>query len=106
MGETNWNGNPGSPESALLDWKLLTECDDLLITVGSSFGQIAAAYAGIAPVNLVHGRHENVHNPYFFRALNSEPCYYGSKGVLSRASEASKAALQANPLWVQYASCH
>lgn len=48
VGETNWNGNPGSPESALLDWKLLTECDDLLITVGSSFGQIAAAYSGAA----------------------------------------------------------
>ena len=68
--------------------------------------QVWHALAGITPVNLVHGEHANVHNPYFFRAINSEPCYYGSKGVLKHASEEAKAALQDNPLWFQYASCH
>ena len=76
------------------------------MTCSSQWAPPSARLPRPTQVNLVHGEHANVHNPYFFRALNSEPCYYGSKGVLKHASEAAVAALQDNPLWLQYASCH
>ena len=34
--------NPGNEENALVDMKLLSLCDDLVITYGSSFGFVAA----------------------------------------------------------------
>ena len=52
--------NPGTPESALIDMRLLSECNELVVTVGSSYGSIAAAMGGIAPVHMIHGHHNNV----------------------------------------------
>lgn len=52
--------NPGTPESALVDMRLLSECTDLVVTVGSSYGSVAAAWGGIAPVQMLHGLHKNV----------------------------------------------
>lgn len=43
-------GNPGSLESALVDMALLSQCDDIVTTFASSFGYVAAAWGGIAPV--------------------------------------------------------
>ena len=52
--------NPSTPDSALIDMRLLSECDDLVITVASSYGTIAAAWGGITPVQMLHGAHKNV----------------------------------------------
>jgi len=52
--------NPGTPESALIDMRLLSECNELVVTVGSSYGSIAAGIGGIAPIQMIHGRHKNV----------------------------------------------
>ena len=52
--------NPGTPESALIDMRLLSECNELVVTVGSSYGSIAAGMGGIAPVQMIHGKHQNV----------------------------------------------
>lgn len=52
--------NPGTPESALIDMRLLSECSELVITVASSYGSVAAAWGGIAPVQMLHGLHANV----------------------------------------------
>lgn len=52
--------NPGTPESALIDMRLLSECNELVVTVGSSYGSIASGIGGIAPVQMIHGKHENV----------------------------------------------
>lgn len=46
-------GNPGSLESALIDMALLSHCDDIVTTFASSFGYVAAAWGGIAPVCLL-----------------------------------------------------
>ena len=52
--------NPGTPESALIDMRLLSECNELVVTVGSSYGSISAGIGGIAPVQMLHGLHKNV----------------------------------------------
>lgn len=52
--------NPGTPESALIDMRLLSECSELVVTVGSSYGSVAAAWGGVVPVQMLHGLHKNV----------------------------------------------
>lgn len=52
--------NPGTPESALIDMRLLSECNELVVTVGSSYGSVAAGWGGIPPVQMIHGLHKNV----------------------------------------------
>ena len=52
--------NPGTPESGLIDMRLLSNCDELVITVASSYGSVAAAWGGIDPVQMLHGLHANV----------------------------------------------
>jgi hypothetical protein len=49
--------NPGTLESALTDMALMSRCDDLVMTVASSFGYVAAAWGGYAPVHMVYGTH-------------------------------------------------
>ena len=60
-------GNPGTMESAIVDMALLSSCNDLVVTISSSFGYVAAAWAGIAPVYMVYGRHLHAQNPYWYR---------------------------------------
>ncbi len=52
--------NPGTPESALIDMRLLSECNELVVTVGSSYGSVASGWGGIPPVQMIHGLHKNV----------------------------------------------
>lgn len=47
------SGNPGTLESGLIDMALLSQCDDIIMTIASSFGYIAAAWGGIAPVSVI-----------------------------------------------------
>jgi hypothetical protein len=49
------NENPGTVIDALIDMKLLSVCDEILITYGSSFGQVAAAWGGLKPYVLLFG---------------------------------------------------
>ena len=44
------SNNPGTLESGLMDMALLSQCDDIVMTITSSFGYIAAAWGGVAPV--------------------------------------------------------
>ena len=39
--EMNEAANPGTMEAALLDLALLSTCDDMVVTVASSFGWVA-----------------------------------------------------------------
>lgn len=52
--------NPSTPESALIDMRLLSECNEVVVTVGSSYGSVAAGMGGIVPVQMIHGHHQNV----------------------------------------------
>lgn len=49
-GVVNAADNPGTLESALQDMALMSHCNDLVMTVASSFGYVAAAWGGYAPV--------------------------------------------------------
>ncbi|BDA51570.1 probable fucosyltransferase 5 [Coccomyxa sp. Obi] len=99
-------GNPGSLESALVDIALLSQCDDIITTFASSFGYVAAAWGGIAPVHMMFGTHESSQNPYWYRALSSEPCYWQAKRLMRDISEAAVKRFRSNPLWIQYSQCH
>ena len=80
--------NPGTPESALIDMRLLSECNELVVTVGSSYGSIAAGMGGIAPVQMIHGKHQNV------QVGVTDPCHHvvfatNSPGFCTRCVEGS-----------------
>ncbi len=48
---------------------LLAGCDALVLTSGSSFGYVAAAWGGVVPIHVLH-RPEggpSMASPYFFR---------------------------------------
>jgi hypothetical protein len=49
------NKNPGRVVDGVVDMKLLSMCDEILITYGSSFGQISAAWGGLKPYVLLFG---------------------------------------------------
>jgi hypothetical protein len=75
--QKNSVGNPGSDLSAFVDLCLLSKCQQLLVTVGSSFGLVAAGYSDTVPVNAVVGLHDKpFFNPYFWKGLTSEPHMY------------------------------
>jgi hypothetical protein len=44
------SGNPGTLETGLMDLALLSQCDDIIMTITSSFGYVAGAWGGFAPV--------------------------------------------------------
>ncbi|CAL5223455.1 g5974 [Coccomyxa viridis] len=105
--------NPGTPESALIDMRLLSECNELVVTVGSSYGSIASGIGGIAPVQMIHGKHENVQNPYWYKAITSEPCYWKGNIFLNnkdpfwgKLGPAEVQQFKSNPFWMQYTQCH
>lgn len=99
--------NPGSEESALLDMRLLSMTDALIITSASSFGYVAAAWGGIVPMHVLHrGNEPSILNPYFFIPLDTEPCYWGAQRYfLAQAPAEAANALRDNPMWLQYAFC-
>jgi hypothetical protein len=69
--------NPGSDLSAFVDMFLLARCKHIVITSGSSFGSMAAAYSGTVPLLAIKGPHKLPYfNPYFWKGLSSEPHMY------------------------------
>lgn len=88
---TNSAGNPGSDLSAFVDLLLLSRCQQLLVTAGSSFGLVAAGYSDTIPVNAVIGPHEApFFNPYFWKGVSSEPqMYKAGRKEQGRLSEAN-----------------
>lgn len=98
--------NPGTVHSALVDMALLSRCDDLVVTLASSFGWVAAAWGGLAPVQMVFGAHASSQNPYWYRALNSEPCFWEARVFVRALDGAAAARFRGNPFWMQYTQCH
>lgn len=72
----------------------------------SSFGYVAAAWGGLTPVHMLHGDHTTIQNPYFWRALSPEPCFWGARDFLAQAPPADVAAFKRSGLWLQYTQCH
>lgn len=102
-------GNPGSDLSAMVDMHLLASCQHIIVTAGSSFGNMAAGHANVAPVYAVFGGHENPYsNPWFWKALSSEPIFF--KLSASERYLLPPAVLdvlrQQHPLYLQHAQGH
>lgn len=107
LNTTTQAGNPATELSAIVDFLLLSRCKNIILTPSSSIGGIAAGYAGITPVYATHGHHnEPFYNPWFGRALSSEPCL--QKGaVLHRIDTAlTRLFKQQHPLWMHHNQCH
>ncbi|BDA47122.1 probable galactoside 2-alpha-L-fucosyltransferase [Coccomyxa sp. Obi] len=100
------NANTAQLETNLMDLALLSRCDDLVMTVTSSTGYIAAAWGGIAPVHMLYGKHQSAQNPYWFRAINSEPCYWQAKDMMRALDTEGLERFRSNPFWMQYSQCH
>lgn len=100
-------GNPGTEESAVLDMRLLSMTDALLVTSASSFGYVAAAWGGILPIHVLHrAKTPSMLNPYFFTPLDTEPCYWGAhRYFIDKAPREAVDLLKDNPMWMQYAHC-
>lgn len=100
-------GNPGTEESAVLDMRLLSLSDALVVTSASSFGYVAAAWGGVVPIHVLHrGDKPSMLNPYFYIPLDTEPCYWGAhRYFLEKAPGEAIKVLKDNPLWMQYAHC-
>ncbi|KXS19238.1 hypothetical protein M427DRAFT_53193, partial [Gonapodya prolifera JEL478] len=121
-----------SDTDGLIDMKLLSMCDDLVVTYGSSFGFVGAAWGGIVPTYVLHLKPEiankghrypdgtrNRTDPkagykldmftfFFYRALSTEPCM--TQLILKfddNTMGASKASFTGagNPLWPHYVQC-
>ncbi|CAK0786745.1 hypothetical protein CVIRNUC_009959 [Coccomyxa viridis] len=103
-----WNDaqNPGTVQSALIDMALLSHCDDLVVTMASSFGYVAAAWGGFPPVYMVYGEHTSSQNPYWYRAISSEPCFWQAKNMLRQVDARYSNRFRSNPFWMQYTQCH
>ena len=100
-------GNPGTEFSAAIDLNLLRHCQDLIITAGSSFGYVAAGLGGISPTHLLYGNHANIQNPYYWRSLSSEPCFWGARDFVAHApAEVVSGFKESNSLWIQHVQCH
>ncbi|BDA47125.1 probable galactoside 2-alpha-L-fucosyltransferase [Coccomyxa sp. Obi] len=100
------SGNPGTLETGLMDLALLAQCDDIIMTITSSYGYIAGAWGGLAPVHMLYGKHQTVQNPYWFRAINSEPCYWQAKDMMRALDIKGVERYRSNPFWMQYSQCH
>ena len=107
QGKGTQAGNPGTEESAVLDMRLLSMTNALVVTSASSFGYVAAAWGGIVPIHVLHrGDKPSMLNPYFNIPLDTEPCYWGAhRYFLDKAPLHAVDLLKDNPMWMQYAHC-
>lgn len=101
-------GDPGTHEAAVVDMKLLSLCDDLIITSASSFGSVAAGWGNIKGVHMTFGdpkRHNHL-NPHFWRALTSEPCFWGFSKFKQKSNADDVRTFLTNPYGLQHEQCH
>ncbi|CAG8692734.1 23816_t:CDS:1, partial [Racocetra persica] len=109
-------GNTGSEVVALIDMQLLSLCDDLVITYGSSFGFIAAGWSPkayhrrgplvIMPITNSSDDFQDVDKVWVYGAVSNEPCMFLSKWVIANEDEETSSAFKSNPLWMHYSQCH
>ncbi|CAG8791242.1 6548_t:CDS:1, partial [Racocetra persica] len=110
--------NPGTEANALIDMKILSFCDDLAITYGSSFGFIAAGWSYTAvtrqrgpfvlmPVEKSPTRYFTAEDKVLvWGAGSSEPCMYLSKLLIRQEDKEIVDIFKTNPLWLHYSQCH
>ncbi|CAG8549949.1 22059_t:CDS:2 [Racocetra persica] len=111
-----FNSNTGTEIGALIDMKLLSLCDDLVITYGSTFGYTAAGWSSkvshrrgpyvVMPIKNSSDDFWTSDKVWVYGATSNEPCMYLSKWVLDKADKAISRTFKSNPLWMHYSQCH
>ncbi|CAG8812587.1 15760_t:CDS:1, partial [Racocetra persica] len=106
------NRNPGTEISALIDMKILSFCDDLVLTFGSTFGYVAAgwSYRSLrrlrSPFVVMPMRNTTddfaVDKIWLWRAESNEPCMYLSKELMKNADPETVKVFKTNPFWMHY----
>ena len=70
---------------------------------------MAAAWGNIKPVHMMFGdplRKAYNLQPHFWRALTSEPCFWGFSNFKAGASQDDLRAMMASPFALQHEQCH
>ncbi|CAG8571546.1 25585_t:CDS:1 [Dentiscutata erythropus] len=109
--------NPGSEVGALIDMKLLSLCDDMVITYASTFGFTAAGWSQkasrrrgpfvIMPIKKnLNDDLRVVDKVWVWGAMSTEPCMYMSKKLINNEDEETVRVFKTNPLWMHYSQCH
>ncbi|KAF0554317.1 glycosyltransferase family 37 protein [Gigaspora margarita] len=103
--------------NALINMKLLSFCDDMVITYGCSFGFTAAGWSYKA-INSPKGPYiimpiEDSHNDLWvvdkvliWGAGSNEPCMYLSKSLIDGEDKETVRIFKSNPLWIHFSQCH
>ncbi|RKO93028.1 hypothetical protein BDK51DRAFT_39817 [Blyttiomyces helicus] len=105
------NRNPGTDRAAVVDMRILALCDELVVTFGSSFGQVAAAWGGISSVVIMHGTHAGWDRPFWWATGGiTEPCMFEGRRIAGFGQSDSFSELYGQwvqmPLWTYHSQCH
>ncbi|PRP75534.1 hypothetical protein PROFUN_09020 [Planoprotostelium fungivorum] len=105
--ETTYLGlNPGSELSGVIDMMLLSNCSDMVITAGSSFGYIPSAITNLKPYMVTLGTRHTIDNPFYIFPVNSEPCYFGCRTLMRSEYREAVKTFKMDGMWQQYCQCH
>ena len=101
-------GNPGTAEGAVLDMYLLSQCREIIVTSGSSFGYVAAGWGGVKPYYVTWARPNATpfYEQLFWGSTTSEPCFFSGSNLLSDGPPDLVALFKTNPDWMQHTQCH
>jgi hypothetical protein len=99
-------GNPGDDMSGLVDMFMLSKCTEIIPTLGSSFGFVAAAISKRPIWYVLPGDHITVFNPAFVRQTNSEPCMWMTRRWLRDSNPSLVSNYYKDGTWRQYTMCH
>ncbi|CAG8521924.1 13314_t:CDS:1 [Cetraspora pellucida] len=104
-------GNPGTEVEAIVDLNILSYCDDLVVTFGSSFSFLASAMLykslplwGPYVVMPVKNNEDDfvIDKIWLWKATFNEPCMYFGKALLKDSDPETIKIFKTNPFWMYY----
>lgn len=102
------SSNPGSDLSAFVDLHLLSRCQAIVLTAGSSFGTMAAGMSNTPPIHAVIGLHDTPYtHTWFWRSTSSEPNMYKLGASQRRQlAQPNLELLKQHPLYFHFSQGH
>eukprot|EP00884_Botryococcus_braunii_P020938 jgi/Botrbrau1/7528/Bobra.0019s0016.1 len=108
------SGNPGTIFDAFVDLFLLSKCDEIILTFGSSFGSTAAGLAGVNPYVMLYGGvllgdgniRKEPRPGFFYHAYTSEPCCWSCSGIWRKPNSTHAQVWARSHLWLHHSQCH
>ncbi|CAG8541345.1 15789_t:CDS:1 [Dentiscutata erythropus] len=103
--------NRGTEIGALIDMKILSFCDDLVLTYGSTFGYIAAGWSyrslrRLGPFVVMPERKDednfSLDKIWLWQARSNEPCMYLGKVLMKTSDPKTVEVFKDNPFWMHY----